>query len=576
MTDTPWRAFLIHTPLQRDVTGTDDGSEPPQRFLPRRFGPQPSATAEAVGRPRRRGITPLKRGVNESCAGMGRNLSSVPRPRSFTSLAARLSFIVHRSSFPVIALAGFLLNAHGAANPSSEAAATNRLPKILVAPGGRGFVTERGKPFVPFGVSYYRPHTGWAPQLWKQFDPEATGADFAKLRELGANCVRVFLSYGSFYQEPGVLSAEGLAKFDQFLSLAEAAGLYVHPTGPDHWEGTPPWARGDRYADEQMLAAAEYFWKLFASRYRGHNVIFAYDLLNEPEIRWDTAPMRDKWNSWLREEYGTPAKLAAAWGLTNQPPALDNVPVPSAKDAPGDRQLLDFQRFRESVAVEWTRRQAAAVKVADPKALVTVGLIQWSVPVLLGGVRHYSAFRPQKVAPWLDFLEIHFYPLANGFYEYGQPEGEARNLAYLESVVREVARPGKPVVVAEFGWYGGGQLTIDQGKHPPASEEQQAQWCRQVVERTAGLATGWLNWGCHDHPEARDVSQLTGLFTVDGKVKAWGRAFQELAKRYGNRALPAPKPVVRPVLDWDRCVTSLQAASQFREACFQAFKAEVK
>ena len=30
-------------------------------------------------------------------------------------------------------------------------------------------------------------------------------------------------------------------------------------------------------------------------------------------------------------------------------------------------------------------------------------------------------------------------------------------------VVREVARPGKPVVLAEFGWYGGGKPKFDRG-----------------------------------------------------------------------------------------------------------------
>jgi hypothetical protein len=29
-------------------------------------------------------------------------------------------------------------------------------------------------------------------------------------------------------------------------------------------------------------------------------VIFAYDLLNEPEVKWDTPPMREKWNRWPR------------------------------------------------------------------------------------------------------------------------------------------------------------------------------------------------------------------------------------------------------------------------------------
>ena len=38
-------------------------------------------------------------------------------------------------------------------------------------------------------------------------------------------------------------------------------------------------------------------------------------------------------------------------------------------------------------------------------------------------------------------------------------------------------------------------------------------------------ATGWLNWGFYDQPEARDVSQLTGLLKADGKPKAWRESF---------------------------------------------------
>ena len=105
------------------------------------------------------------------------------------------------------------------------------LPKIRVAKDGHGFVTGKRKPFVPFGVSYYRPGTGWAPQVWKQFDAEVTRRDYARMKELGVNCVRVFLSYGSFYHEPGILDTNGLAKFDQFLAIAEEAGIRVHPTG---------------------------------------------------------------------------------------------------------------------------------------------------------------------------------------------------------------------------------------------------------------------------------------------------------------------------------------------------------
>jgi len=408
---------------------------------------------------------------------------------------------------------GSVLGAAAAPQDSARQA----LPRIGVAPDGRSFITEEGHPFVPFGVNYFRPGTGWAPQVWKTFDAEATRRDFECLKGLGGNCVRVFLTFGSFYREPGVLDANGLAKFDRFLSLAEAAGIYVHPTGPDHWEGLPGWANRDRLADEGVLTSLESFWRLFAARYKGRHVIFAYDLLNEPEVAWDTPAMREKWNRWLAERYGSAESVGQAWGDANRALTLGDIPVPTAKEAPGSPELLEYQRFREHVADEWTRRQAAVIRAADPQAMVTVGLIQWSVPALLPGVQHYSAFRPERQAKFLDFLDVHFYPLVDGFYEHSGPDDELRNLAYLEAVVREVARAGKPVVVAEFGWYGGGKPTIDQGRHRFASEQQQARWCQQAVATTRGLACGWLNWGFYDHPEARDVTEFIGLLTADGR-----------------------------------------------------------
>lgn len=154
------------------------------------------------------------------------------------------------------------------------------LPKVRVAKDGREFVTSRGQPFVPWGVTYYRPGTGWAPQIWKRFDPEATRADFARMKSAGVNCVRVFLTYGSFYSLPGVLQPEGLAKFDEFLALAEQAGIYVHPTGPDHWEGPPSWDAtigSDEALDKRYGAATnveDYAEKAQLMAYEGERAMF--------------------------------------------------------------------------------------------------------------------------------------------------------------------------------------------------------------------------------------------------------------------------------------------------------------
>jgi hypothetical protein len=123
-----------------------------------------------------------------------------------------------------------MICAHGASTGAGTPLPAKAPPKICVDREHHGFVDAAGKPFVPFGVTYYRPRTGWAPQLWKQFDAEATRRDFARLKGQDANVVRVFISFGSFFTEPGKLNPEGLAKFDQLLDLADEAGLYVHPT----------------------------------------------------------------------------------------------------------------------------------------------------------------------------------------------------------------------------------------------------------------------------------------------------------------------------------------------------------
>ena len=462
---------------------------------------------------------------------------------------------------------GFTL-AGSAAPPTNS----KSLPKVTISRTDRCFMTKDARPFIPFGLTYYRPGTGWAPQVWKQFDAEATRKDFGRMKALEVNCVRVFLSYGSFYMDPGQLSTTGLAKFDQFLEMAEEAGIYVHVTGLSEWEGPPNWSPV-AIEDERTLQALESFWRLFAEKYGSRNVILAYDLANEPSVGWNEA-MKPAWNTWLQKRYKTQQELERAWSRANQL-ELGTVPVPLSVNAPGNREILDFQNFREELADEWTRRQAAAIKSVDPHALVTVGAIQWSIPSLLPiGPQYYSGFRPGRQAKYLDFLEMHFYPLVNGAYEYRNREEEAANLAYLEGIVRETARPGKPVILAEFGWYGGGKPNFDKGSHPFASEGQQARYCRQVVETSKGFVSGWMNWGFYDHPGAGDVSELTGLLTRDGKTKAWGKVFQDLAGKLNQRDLTPPRIGPRPNLDWDACVTSVQAGKEFRQAYLRAFLAD--
>src|SRR5690606_21760643 len=139
-----------------------------------------------------------------------------------------------------------------------------------------------------FGVTYYQPDTGWAPQLWTQWNESAVRRDLRLMKRMGANSVRVFLSFGSFYDKPGQLNPRGMACFERMLTIASEEGLYLQPTGPDHWEGLPDWVAQDRWGDEQVVEQLADFWRLFVARYKNNPTLLAYELLNEPAIPWDS------------------------------------------------------------------------------------------------------------------------------------------------------------------------------------------------------------------------------------------------------------------------------------------------
>ncbi len=442
---------------------------------------------------------------------------------------------------------------------------------VRVSADGWGF-TLNGKPWHPFGCNYFDPHVGWAPKLWQRFDPERVESHFRVMRELGVNVVRVFLTAQSFFPEPPNLETGALEKFDKMLEIGRRYGIRVHPTGPDHWEGNPTWRRTDFLADPKALEAQVEFWKGFAARYRNEPMIFAYDLLNEPHVQWDSAAMRARWPRWLREEYGTLDAVREAWGKkAGDAESFAEVPVPD--DSPGaeSRALLDYQRFRESVADRWVKVQVDAIREVDLNHPVTVGLIQWTVPVYYGKPSRYAAFRPSRMAPMLDFLSVHFYPLYGGD-PLASQENFDRNLAYLELVLRYVkaAAPGKPLVVGEFGWHGGGKPNQLQERPP----EAQARWCRAAVLQGRGIASGWLNWAYADTPSSRDVTKFSGLVTENGTPKPWGLAFHELAAKPEMWITAPGKPNVVVDFDVDRAIVDPRAGDAMLVRYVEAWKAE--
>ena len=413
---------------------------------------------------------------------------------------------------------------------------------IAVRPDGKGFIEKSsGRPFTPFGVNYYDPNTGWAPKIWRQFDARRVTRHFEIMRGLGVNCARVFLTAATFQPDVNSIDEQALLKLDALIRIARQSGIRLILTGPDHWEGSPAYWKPDRFAGERALKALDNFWRAVGRRYRGEPAIFAWDLLNEPHIPWFTGTWRPLWNKWLQAKYGGWDRLKAAWaGEIKEGESWGNVIVPEDKASQGNPRLLDGQLFRESLADEWVRRQVEAIRQADPTHLVTVGYIQWSYPLVRGGNPSlYAAFNPQRQVRWLDFMCMHFYPLLGRPLE--SKEAWDRNIAYLQATLA-YCHIGKPVVLEEFGWYGGG---TPRGQ-PSLTEDEQDRWIVAEIEATRRLSDGWLSWPFADTPTSTDMSMYGGLVRSNLTPKPWAKSFARYASNLA--ALPQSTPTL-PTFD---------------------------
>lgn len=449
---------------------------------------------------------------------------------------------------------------------ASSRVATAGMELIVVAPDGRSFVErDSGRAFIPFGTNYYDPDTGWAPKIWRRFDAGKVKRHFGVMKELGVNCARIFLTAATFQPDAETIDQNALEKLDALVGIARQSEIRLMLTGPDHWEGVPEYWKGDRFAGEQAFKALEYFWTVVAGRYRGEPAIFAWDLLNEPHLPWFDENWRGRWNKWLEEKYGSWEGFRSAWGAEiAESDKWGAVGVAEDKAVTGSARLRDYQLFREHLADNWVRRQADAIRRADPAHLVTVGYIQWSYPLVRpGNPSRYAAFNPRRQARLLDFVTIHFYPTGGSPFESEANWG--KNLDYLQATLA-YCHTGKPVVLAEFGWYGGGAPQ----QHPFLSEAQQANWIAAEIEASRRLADGWLSWPFADTPESRDVSLYAGLVKPDMSLKAWGRKFQACASDLSGLKKPTPE---LPVFDLANALTAeTDELAQMHQAYVEAIR----
>ncbi|MCE5259341.1 MAG: glycoside hydrolase family 5 protein [Chloroflexi bacterium] len=367
-----------------------------------------------------------------------------------------------------------------------------------------------GKPFVPWGSAYFIPYTGWAPQLWSTFTPQRVESDMACLSELGANVVRVFTTWKWFLAPKNAVNEEGMRRLDQMLAIAWRHGLRLLITGPDHWEGAPTFLEDHTniFYDDPMRRARTAFWRELGRRYKDDERIFAYYVANEPWV----GPHASLWAEWQ------PAAQAHGW-----PESFDELP-PANWDNPEGRLALEL--LRQQTANRWLSTEVDAIRSSGTHTLISCGFFPMVFP--------YYAFMScglhlQEPSEMLDFLSVHLYP-----HKPNTPEAFRKEIDRMALIAGYAASFGKPLLIGEYGCVGGNTESYSApwgSEYPPTSEELQALWCHDFALSSSVYASGWLCWGMYDIPEATDSTRYSGLFTADGRAKAWAEQFKGMASQ---------------------------------------------
>jgi hypothetical protein len=282
------------------------------------------------------------------------------------------------------------------------ATAAAAMPRVEVTPDARGFrLAGSGESYRPWGFNYDHDRTGRLLEDYWQAEWESVVGDFKEMKALGANVVRVHLQFAKFMRSATDPDEANLKQLARLLTLAEENGLYLDLTGLGcyHKADVPAWY--DALDEAGRWRAQVQFWQAIAKTCAASPAVFCYDLMNEPVVA------AGRGDQWLGPEFG--GKHFVQY-ITRDPTA----------------------RPRADIAKLWVETLVAAIRPHDPKRLITVGLVDWSLdrPGLNSGMV------PDRIAPSLDFICVHLYPRT------GKRDEDLATLAAFAEV-------GKPVVIEE-------------------------------------------------------------------------------------------------------------------------------
>jgi len=332
---------------------------------------------------------------------------------------------------------------------------------IKVGQDGRRFIlSQSGAEFRPWGFNYDHDRSNRLLETYWKKDWHLIEGDFAEMKQLGANTVRIHLQVSRFMKSAAETNPEALEQFGRLVTLAERTGLYLDVTGLGCYDkkDVPKWY--NKLDEQQRWDVQAGFWEAVAATGVNSPAVFCYDLMNEPVVSEDK-----KGRDWTPGAFG------------------DRYFV--------QRLTLDFKgRSPKEIADAWASRMAAAIHRHDARHLITVGAIPWAMT--------WTNAKPLIEAnTHLDFLSLHFYPKSGGVTK-----------ALTALAVYDL---GKPIVIEEMFPLSCSVAELDQfidGSRPLATGWIGFYWGKTIAEykrKTENIAEGitldWLEYFARKAPQ---------------------------------------------------------------------------
>jgi endo-1,4-beta-mannosidase len=362
------------------------------------------------------------------------------------------------------------------------------------------------------GVNYWprRKAMYW----WSNFDAGEVREEFAILKEIGLNVVRMFLLWDDFQPEPNSVSQEALKNLVTVADIAAETGLGIdmtfftgHMSGPN-W--SPRWLLGGSLppsVHQHWLRDVVSEGKRTDQGYR--NMFHDEMALNAERLllRTVVSTLKDHPAIWM-------------WNLGNEP---DLFAWPNSSDE----------------GAGWVKEMVELIKSIDPTHPVTIGLHG-------DGLHRDNGLRIDKVYAHTDVAVMHSYPM---YTPWARQPLDPDFVPFTCALT--AALSGKPVLMEEFGGCTAlpGEATYlmkwtetngHEREQFMASEEDFAEFLSLTIPKLQESgATGAMLWCYADYiPELWDLppcqnsvhERFFGLVRPDGSLKPHARVIQEFAK----------------------------------------------